>query len=242
MSKDVSFLSGFGDGGRDNIQQSDLKNPYLSIAAKTSAAVNKNKKEAYIEGLEVGDFYNTLTKEVYGKKVKLIYLAHAVSWDEYKPGGGDFVGKHRPHSILVSETWPMKTKEGNDVKEAYNFVVLICGKEEQGPVLFTLKGSGIKHAKSWLNAMNILRLPESDELAPLFGGIWELESKYNEKSGNDWFTIGVGKDSAVKNAGFITEKTFSDFVKPGLEIAKGMTKIQERKELPDNSQDELEDI
>jgi hypothetical protein len=222
IMSNTNFLTGFGEGGRENIAASDLKNAYLTILSKQSGAVNKMKPEAYVEGAEVGDFFNTKTKKSYGKTVELVYLQHFVSWDVYKPGGGDFVGRFKPNTITVTDDWPMKTKEGFDVKEAYNFLVLVKGEEDQGPVYFTAKGTGIRHAKNWLNSMNNLKLP-SGELCPLFGGVWTLESKYNEKSGNDWFTFGVGKDTAVKNTGFIDEKVYAENVAPALEVVKQIT-------------------
>ena len=51
---------------------SELQFPNLIIAQTNSKALIRGH-EAFIEGLKAGDMYNSLTREVYGDKVKVIY-------------------------------------------------------------------------------------------------------------------------------------------------------------------------
>lgn len=52
--------------GKEGIESTDMRLPFLSLAQKTSKAIDETE-DAYIEGLAFGDMYNSELKTVYGK-------------------------------------------------------------------------------------------------------------------------------------------------------------------------------
>lgn len=62
-------LEGFestADDGKEGIDSGDLRLAYLSIAQKTSKAIDSTE-DSYIDGLSFGDMYNSQLKEIYGR-------------------------------------------------------------------------------------------------------------------------------------------------------------------------------
>lgn len=82
MSKELAVIDGQtdlvvleegdeGGSGLQNVSQSDQLVPRLQIAAGTSKQIMRGN-EKYIQGLQVGQIFNTVTQEVYGDSVKVI--------------------------------------------------------------------------------------------------------------------------------------------------------------------------
>ena len=67
------FLDQFSGQGYEDFTANSYQVPFLKIAQPGSPEVKK-QNPSYIEGLEAGQFFNSLTKEVYGSKIKLIPL------------------------------------------------------------------------------------------------------------------------------------------------------------------------
>ena len=94
---DDDFLSG-GDGF-DQLRASDLKTPYLKIAQKSSNEMDKDSGQ-YIAGLEYGDVFNSITREIIGPSFEVVILHWSHVWLEYKMGQlGNLLGRHEPDSL-----------------------------------------------------------------------------------------------------------------------------------------------
>lgn len=79
-----------GHAGGENIDQADLVLPRLAVCQSLSPQRDKNSI-SYIQGVEEGDLFNTVTKEVYPKTTSLIPLKYLKSRIYFKPknqGGG----------------------------------------------------------------------------------------------------------------------------------------------------------
>src|ERR1035437_4670134 len=76
--------------GMENVEQGDLLLPRLGLCQALSP--HKRKSHAlYIEGLEEGQLFNTVTKEIYGEELEVIMLFFFKNRIKYFPiddGGG----------------------------------------------------------------------------------------------------------------------------------------------------------
>lgn len=54
--------------GAENVESEDVVVPRLAVCSKSSPEFDANNAK-YIEGLEQGDFYNSVTREIYGKEI-----------------------------------------------------------------------------------------------------------------------------------------------------------------------------
>lgn len=64
-----------GTEGHEGIANSDIKPPSLKLAQSTSPETKRSKPERFIDGLREGEFFNSLTKEIYGEDaIKVIVV------------------------------------------------------------------------------------------------------------------------------------------------------------------------
>jgi hypothetical protein len=85
-----SFIDTEDKRGDENVTNEDILIPRLELAQALSACVKK-KDPLYIEGIEVGDFYNSLTREIYGEEaffVPVLFEKLYAVWIDRDSGGG----------------------------------------------------------------------------------------------------------------------------------------------------------
>ena len=214
-----SFLDEHAGEGTDNITTDDLAIPFLKIAQALSPEIDDDTPE-YIPDLKLGMLFNSLTKHIYGKEINLIPLRFQKIWLEWKPKRGGLVGRHEPGTVEVDKTdfseWVTPT--GNVIQETYMFYCLVEGKLEEGPLLFPLQSTGIKHAKNWNSQILMTRL-DSGNQAPFFSSAWTITvDKYKNDQGT-YYQIG-GKTTNIERDRFITEKEFNEYIFPTYENIK----------------------
>ena len=215
------FLDDFSGQGYEDFGSNSYQVPFLKIAQSLSPEVKKQKPE-YIEGLEPGQFFNTLTKKNYGSTIRLIPLRQKEIWLEFEPNQGPFRGTHAPGSIpTAGDIYEdgLRTLKGNNLIDAIVFYCLIEGELETGPIIFSLYKSGIKHAKTW-NSLIMTSKTTSGKQAPYFGSVWEVTTQFNQNDQGDWFQIGAGKSSNIKRIRSITKDELDLHVLPARNILK----------------------
>lgn len=78
--------------GSEGVEQEDLLVPRLAQAQSENQTKQMDPDaEEYIEGLKAGDFFNSVTGQVYGQRVKVVPITFSKSAIEFKPqseGGG----------------------------------------------------------------------------------------------------------------------------------------------------------
>lgn len=199
--------------GFEDITQSTMAIPFVRIAQQLTPQLKKNKPE-YIEGLEEGMFFNTITKEVYGNSFQCIVLKFEHVYIEWRPERGGFVGYHTPENaerIAVDHTFGnWKTKEGNLLQENYVYLLLIAGHEKEGVVVFSLSSSMIKTAREW-NRLMTTHVMENGKKAMPYYLVWEVSTEYRSNEKGDWYV------PVVKYVGYIGEKQY--------EVAKNERKV-----------------
>lgn len=74
-----AFIKADDDRGKENVGVKDIRFPALKLAQSMSAEVKRTEPE-YIEGLREGEFFNSVTRDIYGEDpisfVVINYLGH----------------------------------------------------------------------------------------------------------------------------------------------------------------------
>jgi len=184
--------------GTDHITKDDLQMPRLALAQALSPQMQEGDAK-FIEGLKVGDLFNNLTGDVFGKGPIDFTVVRADS-----PRGIEFYpldegGGIKDFSVpLDDHRMEFRTDEnGKSIKPAatkfYDYVIMLVPSREL--IALSFKGTGLKVARQ-LNALMKLRG------TPSFAG------KYSLTTGKETNKLGTFAVHQVKNAGWVTEDEF----------------------------------
>ena len=217
------FLDQYAGQGYEDFSANSYQVPFLKIAQPLSPEIDSHN-DNYIQGLEAGQFFNSLTKKNYGSTINLIPIRQKEVWLEYAPNRGPFRGVHEPGSIQTTGDIydkGLKTLDGNDITDALVFYCLISDEIASGLIIFTLYGSGFGHGKTW-NSLIMTSKTSSGKQAPYFGSVWELTTSYNANDKGKWYQIGAAKSTNVKRVRSITQDELTSFILPARDILKSI--------------------
>ena len=187
--------------GFEEVNAQTMAIPFLKLAQDLTPQTKKLKLE-YIEGLEVGQFFNSVTGEIYGTHIEIIILKFERIYIEWLPSRGGFVGYHSPENAerladdLTFGKW--KTREGNDLVEYYAYYILVSGDEEDGPIIMSLASTAIKTAKA-LNRMMTTHALTKENGTPILDAngkqkrarpyylVYNVDAVPQTKGANDFF-------------------------------------------------------
>lgn len=171
--------------GLENARPEDFQIPRLQIAQALSPQLLRSKPE-YIPGLMVGQFFNTVTQEIYGDNVQVIPVKFSVSRLRFFNGAlecqsknGVDGGHHAPlcANCDLSKWGSGKDGAGTDCKEYRNWLIL---DTVQGmPMSLSFKSASLVVSKTWSTLLRTRRLKLSTGQsvpAPAFATIYELRS------------------------------------------------------------------
>lgn len=160
-----------GHAGGENIGRDDVVLPRLAVCQSTSPQRDRNKA-VYITGLEEGDLFNTVTKEIYPSKTSLIplkYLKSRIYFKPLKDGGGILCqsrngingGVLSPASCASCEHSQFKDDGKPSCDLFMNMVSLLLPPAVESPqlVVFSFKSMALKTAKSWLTLLQARNKP-----------------------------------------------------------------------------------
>lgn len=192
--------------GFEDLNAQTMAIPFLKLAQDLTPQTKKAKKDAYIEGLEPGMFFNTASKQIIDVPFIGIILKFERIYIEWLPDRGGFVGYHSPENaerLATDKTFgKWKTADGNDLQEYYTYYLLIEGRENEGPIIFSLTSSAIKIGKS-LNRLMTTHIMGNGERALPYYLKWTIDASHVEKNGNDWFV------PKFTFAGYINEEQYN---------------------------------
>lgn len=218
MENELDIYDDIAGQGFENMGADKFSVPMLKIAQSTSSVLTEDGSE-----VKAGDFYNSITGKNYGTKVELVPVYFNTTWLEWKPNMGGLVARHKPYSVRVTgdRFTGLKSLTGNDIQEAWCYLVLIRGHEDEGIMLLSCTSTNIRHCKTWNSFLSDNRL-KSGKPAPLFSCYWILESKKNKNDKGTFFALGDGKNTAIKKSDWVPAEIYTNFVKPVLETAPQM--------------------
>ena len=185
--------------GKEDVRAEELALPFLSIAQKTSAAVDKSE-DAYIEGLEFFDMYNSATHDVYGRGPLHFLVVRGPMRRAYIPDANGRMGEDIPWDDPRCEwpegdakkNWVGKGKPKPEGVRVLDYICLLLTENGIEPVTISFKSKSFK-------AGNLLQTFIGMVQGPVFTARFALRS--NETS-NDSGKFGVfavlpaGKPSA----------------------------------------------
>ncbi len=187
---------GFIDSAQDTLEDfqisaKEMAIPFIRILQPLSPQLEK-KNEAYIDGSEAGEFFNTVSKDVYGDIIGLIPLKFERIYIEWEPNRGGLVDYHSPENadriaIDKSEFGKWKTEEGNLVQENYVYFCLVDGHESDGICILSLASTAIKMAKEWNRLFTTQRM-DNGEIALPYYGVWDLTTVYKQNDHGNWYS------------------------------------------------------
>jgi hypothetical protein len=175
-----------GGSGLHNVNESDQLVPRLQIAAGTSKQIMKGN-EQHIPGLQVGEIFNTVNKEIYGDAVTIIPV---------------WFSKNR---ILFDKDWKIECSSPDAVKggklapacadceysqwgactEFRNFAVLVVANDGSTSLAsVSFKGTSSGMAKTWLNMIDARKAKTASGLVtnlPMYLGLYTRQRKRTSK-------------------------------------------------------------
>lgn len=201
--------------GADNIAREDVQMPRLALAQQMSPQCTPGKPE-YNEDMRVGDLFNSLNGEIYGKgPIRVIPIRiDEARWVEFVPreeGGGvrDMnVPPGDPRTLFGVDG------EGKPVPPVatkfLDYILLMADTME--PIALSFKGSGLKAGRD-LNGLIKMRQMKSPR--PIYGMVFEISTdmKTNAKG-----TFAIYK---VANAGWVQDQAQYDACKKAFEAMAG---------------------
>lgn len=180
---------------------SDYVMPFLAIAQKGSPQLNK-KDPKYIEGLSVGDLFNTATHESWTGEgegddvgvhfVPAHYIVCQVEWKLRQDGGG-YVATHPRNTPLLSKC--RKDDMGRNilpsgtqlVETAYWFGIIV---ETGDKAVISMSSTALGASRNWQTLMTRFKLktPTGEEKqAPAFMRKYRLTTVYQTNDKGDWY-------------------------------------------------------
>lgn len=235
-----NFLT--GGYGLENLTAQDLGRPFLKICQQMTPERQKANGELYIEGLQEGDIFNSITRKNYGASVEVRFLARAKLWLVFDWGtdgkNGQFLTVEKPNSFPVDDSnygvWSAVYKDQKvRVREGYNFVALVVGEEQFGPVILPFFGMGNHDASALTQKLGTDR-DDDGNLLSIFARSWTLMTQPVKKEINGqtqvFYLYGDGKKTvnAKRSLNMITFTEFDQKVKPILELAGTFLQIADR--------------
>ncbi len=146
--------------GLENLDRQDMTLPRLGLCQALTPQRSKSDPK-FIPGLTEGEFFNTITREIYGTRVELVPLLF------YKT------------RILFG---PMD--EGTACAQFFNYAALVVGKNggvsPEGLLVTSFKSSSLKVAKDW-NAF--IRIRNLD----IFSGVYEFTAVERKNDVGRWY-------------------------------------------------------
>ena len=199
-----SYLSKVSPRGMEEADQRDMTLPRIAVCQAMTPQRKKNAPN-FIQGLEEGQLFNTLTTEIYGEEIEVTPIFMFKSQIKFNPiddGGGidcqALNGKSggRLHPTDC-ETCPFNQwgPDGDppECLKFYNYVSLVKPKNELAVI--SLKSKAIKVAKQW---NSLIKLRNADT----FAGVYKIVVVTDTGAGQEFYNI------AVKNAGWTDASTY----------------------------------
>jgi len=194
------YLDTGTDLGIEHLTAEDVAMPRLSLAQAMSDQVNRTHPD-YIEGLGVGDLFNSVSMQNYGPgplSISLLcaYPPRAIEFAKIEEGGGVLdldVPLNDPRLLFGADgSKPRATR-------FYDYVLMLYpGEPHEEVISLSLARSGVRAAKA-LNGLARMRG------TAVYTGIYTVESTQKTSSQGSYQTF------RFRNAGFIPEARVADF-------------------------------
>jgi len=196
-----------GPSGFEGVDRDCTTIPFLKIAQGSTEQAKKGSTKK-IDGLEPGMFFCPATNKVYGENANLIILRFYRQYIVYESREIDahFLGSITPDEF-DSDVLPTAVREksyhvspdGKRYVDTRNFIVLVAGALNDGPMLLSLSSTGISPSKKWLTQAQSVR-DKTGRVAPIWANVWSLHIGYEDNPQGSYYQI-----SQIERMGYVTE-------------------------------------
>jgi hypothetical protein len=225
-------LQGDANIGRENMSAKDMAIPYISILQSLSPQVKKGADR--IQDAEEGDFFNTVSQEVWGGEqgiyvVPCAFDSALVEWAPRDSGGG-FQGSHKDMAILNTTS---RNSLGQDVLPngnilvltIYHFCLIIDEKEnvlEQ--VVIPFSSTQLKKSRKWNSVSSSIQIQGANGTfnPPLFSHKYHVASKQESNNKGEWYGFSITNAGQISNG-----NTYNMAKKFAIDVSKGLVKMAE---------------
>lgn len=200
--------------GLENVDQSDLLLPRLGLCQALSPQRRKSDS-SYIEGLNEGELFNTVTKEIYGEEIEIValfFFKNRIKFNPIEEGGGiDCIsingvdgGRICPDgcSACKFSVWGNGETEGDATNDSplctvyHNFMAFAM--KDNSPVAMSFKSTGLKVSKQFLASVRLTNMP-------MYARKYKITVKEMSSGQNHWF------EKQINFIGFPTAEEYKNF-------------------------------
>jgi len=210
------------------VQQEDIRVASLVIAHPAGKALIEGDA-AYIVGLKAGQIYNSSSREVYGKTIRLQFIHYFKMFNVFK---GTAASPEWVEALSETEFLKLPNREFRDVgvmtpakpdcfiKETWRFVVNVSADTTTDFMFLNFKPGGITDAKMWANSM-YEAFKKGEDVKTIE---WELTT-YNKPSktanASSWQIDGQN----IKRVGYVDEARYNKAVSVYNDIKKSQASL-----------------
>ena len=182
-----------GQEGLEEIGRAELVLPRLSMCQSMSPQ-RKKSDPLYIKGLEEGQFFNTVTEQIYGDKalrvVPLLFGKSRLYFRDFNDGGGllcqSLNGRDGGSLSPTCAACPKQAWGEDGEKPActllYNYPSMLLPTFEL--IVVSMKVTSLKAARQWNTLMRFRN-------APAFAGVYELRAVETKNKQGTYFVFNV---------------------------------------------------
>ena len=139
--------------GKEGVGRDDILIPRLCLAQALTPQLSK-RSDSYIEDLEVGQFFNSVTGEVYGDEVTIVPLHFFKQYIEFAPrqqsgGLGGIARMYSPGEVPPVADLAFINGNPPKVTEFKNRMAILIREDKVEPIVVSFKSTGLKAARKW---------------------------------------------------------------------------------------------
>lgn len=192
-----SFLKQGPARGNESVNADDLVIPRIELVQSISPCRKKNDP-AYIPGIEEGDFFNNVTREIYGKEITVVpvfFKKEFLLWKDRTKGGG-YKGAYATAQEAAQERDMLPDSADIEIADTpQHFVIVIHEDGRMEEAVLSMAKSKAKVSKQW---NSIIRMNEGDR----FSRQYKLSSTEDKSDKGAYFNF------RVACTGFVSEDMY----------------------------------
>lgn len=184
--------------GNEEVGSEDLTIPRIELCQALSKCRKKNDA-SFIPGIEEGQFYNNITRQIYGGTIVVIpvlFMKEFLLWRDQDLGGGFGGAYPTMDEANIALTTQEKSDEWEAVSTNQQFVLVRASDGSLEEAVISMAKSKNKVSKDWNSLIRI-------NGGPRFSRCYELRGvEAQNAQAQDYYNI------AVSNFGFVDAETF----------------------------------
>lgn len=196
--------------GNEDVTADQLTIPRLKLLQKMNDEVDKHHGN-YVKGAEVGDFMNSLTKELFGTEVYVISIKFKdeyVIWRKREAGGG-YLGSFSSMADAQERIAQEDKPDDYDINQTHSHIMLIKDPKTGAlstPIIMDFASSKLRVSRNWNTQINM-------KGGDRFAGLWKLSSVQTEnKAGATFMNLDASFVGWAQEADYkVAEEIYEQF-------------------------------